>query len=67
MQKFEESFEFLCKKHDELICKVEVLESDNKDLVKDNIRLKTDVEKLTNEMSILKNSLNDIEQYSRRR
>ena len=67
MQKFEESFEFLSKKYDELICKVEVLESDNKDLVKDNIRLKTDVEKLTNEMSILKNSLNDIEQYSRRR
>jgi hypothetical protein len=57
--------EFLSKKYDELLSKVDALESEKEVLMKDNTILKSDLENLSCEMSTVNNNLNDMEQYSR--
>lgn len=66
MSKIEESMEFLSKKYDDLLSKIEVLETEKKVLVKDNETLKSDLKNLFHEMHLVKHNLNDMEQYSRR-
>ena len=64
MQKIKESIEFLSKKYDDLIVRIYVLGTDNCTPVKDNKCSKSDLNKPSNELTLLKNGMNEMEQYT---
>lgn len=66
LDSIEQSLIFLSNRYDELVEKVEKLESENENLAQENGNLKIEMHRTTNCISQLKEELNELEQYGRR-
>jgi chromosome segregation ATPase len=67
IDKLEESINFLSKEYDDFIPKIKSLEEENYSrLADENVCLKAEIQSTANSLKIMKQELNNAEQYSRR-
>ena len=66
IDKLKESINFFSKQYDDLIVKIKALEDMNASLVDENRCLKAELQNASNSLKLMKQELNNSEQYSRR-
>ena len=66
IDKIEEFVSFLSTQYDDLLPKLSNLETISTSIIEENICLKSELQKATNDLQMVKQELNNAEQYSRR-
>ena len=66
IDKIEESVSFLSTQYDDLLPKLSNLETTSTSIIEENICLKSELQKATNDLQMVKQELNNAEHYSRR-
>ena len=66
IDKIEEAVSFLSTQYDDLLPKLSNLETTSTSIIEENIRLKSELQKATNDLQMVKQELNNAEQYSPR-